>query len=177
MSKSILAGLAAALFLGCAAPAVAQTPPPAAQADAPEQAEKQALVRRYFEVSQFEKIMNTMMESMMAPMMNDPRIPPEKLPVLREAILEGFGNVVPQMMDAFVIQYAETFTLTELQELVAFYESPIGRSIMNKTLILTRQSGDMMERFGPIMEAEMRRQVCARIDCPAAPPVIVPSRR
>lgn len=180
MLKLALAGLAT-LTLGLAAPTVAMaaSPPPAVVQDA-EQAAKEALVRRYFEVSQFEKIMNAMMEQMVAPMLNDPSIPRDKVPVVREAVLEGFGNVLPQMMDAYVTQYATAFTLEELEELVAFYESPVGRSIMNKTMMLTRQAGEMIERFSPIMEAEMLRQLCARVDCPAetaAPPLIVPSRR
>jgi len=180
MLKLALAGLAT-LTLGLAAPAVAMAAtPPATVVQDSEQAAKEALVRRYFEVSQFEKMMNAMMESMMAPMMSDVRIPQDKIPVVREAVLEGFGNVLPQMVDAFVVEYANTFTLDELQQLVAFYESPTGRSIMAKTLTLSRDAGRMVERFNPIMEAEMHRQLCARIDCPAAPPppvVVAPSRR
>lgn len=178
MLKLALAGLAT-LTLGLAAPAVAtaSTPPTVVAQDA-DQAAREALVRRYFEVSQFEKMMNAMMESMMAPMMSDVRIPEDKVPVVREAILEAFGNVLPQMVDAFVVDYANTFTRDELEQLVAFYESPTGRSIMVKTLTLSRGAGDMIERFNPIMEAEMRRQLCARIECPAPPPLVVtPSRR
>lgn len=177
MLKSTLGGLAAIALLACAAPAAAAVvASPAVTQDA-EQAAKEALVRRYFEVSQFEKMMNTMMESMMAPMMSDTRIPQDKVPVFREAVLAAFGNVLPQMIDAYVEQYATAFTLDELQQLVAFYESPVGRSVMAKTLTLSRDAGQMMERFTPIMEAEMRRELCARVECPAAPPVIVPNRR
>ena len=183
MIRTTIACLAAVAALSAAAPAAARTDPPAAVAgrqDAEFEA-REALVRRFFEVSQFEKLTNTMMESMVAPMLSDSRIPADKVPVVREAFLEAFGNVMPQMMDAYVEQYAGTFTLQELEELVAFYESPTGRSVMAKTLTLSRQAGDMIERFQPLMEAEMRRQLCARIDCPAPaaePPVIVaPSRR
>lgn len=180
MLKSMLSGLAAVAVLACAAPAAAEVAPTTPVVQDADQAAKEALVRRYFEVSQFEKIMNAMMEQMMAPMLNDQSIPRDKIPIVREAVLEGFGNVLPQMMDAYVTQYATAFTREELEQLVAFYESPVGRSIMNKTMVLTRQAGEMIERFSPIMEAEMMRQLCARIDCPAqsaAPPVIVPSRQ
>jgi hypothetical protein len=178
MSKLALAGLATlALSLAAPAVAVANVAPPSAVTQDAELAAKEALVRRYFEVSQFEKMMNSMMEQMIAPMLNNDSIPPEKIPVVREAVLEGFGNVLPQMMEAFVEQYAATFTLEELEQLVAFYESPVGRSIMTKTMVLAREAGGMIERFSPIMEAEMRRQLCARIDCPAPPLQVVPGRR
>lgn len=174
MSKSALACLAAIAVLGAAAPVAAQTAPqvPAAAQGAEQQA-KAALVRRYFDAIQFDKLMNVMMESMMASMMENGRIPEDKIPVLREAALEAFGNVLPQMVEANIEIYAQAFTLEELEQLVAFYESPVGRSLMAKTVVLSRQSGEMIQRFQPIMQEEMRRQLCARIDCPAAPPVVV----
>lgn len=174
MVRFIFAGAAAAIILAGGAPAAAVTvSPPVAAVQDSDMAAREALVRRFFEISQMEKLMNTMMESMVAPMLNDSRIPPDKIPIVREAVLEGFGNVMPQMMEAYVEQYAAAFTLEELEHLVAFYDSPLGRSVMAKTVTLSRQSGEMVERFNPIMEAEMRRQLCSRIECPAPPPVVV----
>ncbi len=172
MSKFILAGLAAAVLLGCATPTAAQTPAPGA-AETTDQAVKRTLVRRYLDALQLEKLMNSMMESMMAPLMADSSIPADKLPIVREAFLEAFGVVMPQMMEMNVDLYVETFTVEELEQLVAFYESAVGRSVMAKTLTLSRQSGEIMARATPILEAEMQRQLCARIECPAAPPVVV----
>lgn len=181
MSKSALACLAAVAFLGAAAPAAAQTAAPASTvAQADDLPARQALVRRYFEAIQFEKLMNSTMEAMAAPMMADTSIPADKRPLFREAFLEAFGNVMPQMVDANIGMYAEAFTRDELEQLVAFYESPVGRSVMAKTLVLSRQSGEVLQRFQPILQEEMMRQLCARIDCPAAPPppvVVAPSRR
>lgn len=174
MSKAALACLAAVAFLGAAAPVAAQTAPQApAAAQGAEQQAKAALVRRYFEAIQFDKLMNVMMESMMVSMTESSRLPEDKIPVMREAVLEAFGNVLPQMVDANIEIYAEAFTLEELEQLVAFYESPVGRSLMAKTVVLSRQSGEMMQRFQPIMQEEMRRQLCARMECPTAPPVVV----
>lgn len=167
MLKHTLAGLAA-VVLTCAAPVVAKaaTPPSAVVAQDGELEARRALVRRYFEVAQFDKVMNTMMEAMATPMVANMRLPQDKVPVVREAFLVAVGNVMPQMMDAYVDQYAGAFTRPELEDLVAFYESPTGRSIMTKTVALTRDAGVMLERFQPIFDAEIRRQVCARIECP-----------
>ena len=67
----ILSGLVVAvtLMFGQVAPAVAQSPAPAAQGA--EFEAKAALIRRYFEVIQFEKLMNVSMESMMGTMLAD----------------------------------------------------------------------------------------------------------
>jgi len=168
--KRLLACTVAAL-IGCATPsfatpvlAQAAAPPPAADATL---AERQALVRRFFVVIQFDKMMNVMMESMIGSTTLDQRIPVEKREVVREVTLEAFAAVMPQMMEANVELYADAFTLDELQQLVAFYESPVGRSMMSKTVMLSRQAGEMVERFQPIMEREMMTRLCARIDCDA----------
>jgi uncharacterized protein len=141
----------------------------AAPAPAPDIAERRELVRRFFAVIQFDKMMNVMMESMMGSMTADPRIPAEKQAVVQEVALEAFAVVMPQIVEANVDIYAEAFTLDELQQLVAFYESPVGRSMMTKSVMLSRRAGDMVQRFQPIMEREMMTRLCARIDCePAA---------
>lgn len=163
----ILSGLvlATALLFGQASPVVAQTPAPAAQSA--EFEAKAALVRRYFVVIQFEKLMNVMMESMMGSMLADSGLPEDKYEIVEDAVLEAFAVVMPQMIEASVAMYADAFSLEELEGLVAFYESPIGRSVMVKAVVLSRSSGDILTRFQPVMEEEMMRRLCARIDCPA----------
>lgn len=167
MSKRVLASLAAALLTCAAAPAAAQTPPdmiPVVVRSADHEA-RAALVRRYFEVIQFNKLMSTTMESSLEPSLADERIPADKRELIRAAALDAFVVVIPQMVDASVEMYAEIFTLAELEQLVAFYESPVGRSVTVKTVMMTQQTGDMIQRFTPVMEQEMMRQLCSRIDC------------
>lgn len=156
-----------AVAIGLAAPSFA-TPAVAQQASASETAAKEALVRRYFAVAQLEKITNGMLEAMIEPMLAQSRIPEDKHDLFRQTMQETFAAVMPQMMEAYVVQYTEAFTLEELQQLVAFYESPVGQSIMTKTVLLSREAGAMMERFQPIMHREMMTRLCARIDCGAS---------
>lgn len=169
MFKRLLGGAVVALALAAAAPALAQSAPEvevrtARPADYEARAE---LVRRYFTAIQMEKLMNGVMEQMMAAMADDPRIPEEKQALIRQVSMEAFGVVWPQMMDASVEIYAVEFTLDELQQLVAFYESPVGRSLMTKSVMLTQRSNEIFGRFQPIMQQEMERRYCARTDCPA----------
>lgn len=163
MKRLVLAAAAAMLFV--AAPAVAQEAPrliPVATQDA-DRAEKLALAERYLTAINGEKLMNAMMESMVGPMLEDERIPAEKREIIRQIALESFAVVIPQMMDASVEIYADAFTVEELRGLVAFYESPVGRSLMAKTLMLTQRSNELYGRFVPILQAEMLDRMCARL--------------
>lgn len=146
---------------------MAQTSPSQSAASASEHEAKATLVRRYFEVIHFEKLMLSMMESMVDPMLASGTIPEDKQDVVRAVALESFEVVLPQIIAANVDIYAEAFTLEELEGLVAFYESPVGRSLMIKSVGLARNSGETFSRFQPIMEQEMRTRLCSRIDCPA----------
>jgi hypothetical protein len=168
----VLSGLAVALALSLvqASPTPAQTPPAAAR---PAEFEVKAeLVRRYFVVIQFEKLMSVSMESMMDTMLAGTNIPDDKYELVRDSVLEAYEAVLPEMIEANVAMYAEAFTREELEGLVAFYESPIGQSLMVKSVMLSRNSGEVLARFQPIMEAETLRRLCARMACPA--PVAAP---
>lgn len=157
--------VAFALTFGHGSPVAAQASAPAAR---PADFEaRETLIRRYFEVIQFEKLMNVSMESMMGTMLADTDIPEDKYEVVEDSVLEAFAVVMPQMIEASIVMYAEAFTLEELEGLVAFYESPIGRSVMAKSVILSRNAGEILARFQPMMEEETLRRLCAQIDCPA----------
>lgn len=157
-----------AVAIGLAAPSLA-APAFAQEAANPDVAAREALARRYFVAMQFDKMMNVMLESMTTSMMANSTLAEDKRDFLRDALLETYDAVLPQMIEAYVDLFAETFTLDELQQLVNFYESPVGRSVMAKSVLLSQQAGPMLERFQPIMERELTTRLCARIDCDATP--------
>ena len=177
--KRLLVLAAAAAMLSVAAPVMAsEAPAPAIASEDAERAEKLALAERYLTVIQGEKLMNVMMESMVGPMLEDERIPADKREVIREIALESFAVVIPQMMDASIVIYADAFTLEELRGLVAFYESPVGRSLMAKTLMLTQRSNELYGEFIPILQAEMMERMCARLgECGATGGVAPTAKR
>lgn len=171
MVSKFLPGFAVVLALtfGQALPAVAQTSAPTAQSA--EVDAKAALVRRYFAAIQFDKLMNGMIESMLQNILADPRIPAEKREVIEDVALESFAAVMPGYMDRVVAVYAEEFTHEELVGVVEFYESPIGRSLTARSVILTRRTGELMDYFQPAFEADMQRRLCDRVGCePGAVP-------
>ena len=139
----------------------------AAQASSADFSTRVTLVRRYFSAIQFDKLLNGILENQLDAMLNQGPIPADKRSVMREAALAAYAIVIPRMVEENIQLYAEAFSQQELEELVAFYESATGRSLTAKTVILTQNSGEIMERYMPQMEQEMTRQLCSRIDCEA----------
>ena len=163
--------VALALMLG-ALPAAAQTVAPPAQAAEVEA--KAALVRRYFAAIQFDKLMNGMIDSMLQNILADPRIPADKREVIEDVAIESFAAVLPGYMDRVVAVYAEEFTREELVGVVDFYESPVGRALTARSVMLTRRTGELMDYFQPAFEADMQRRLCERIGCD---PEVVPTSK
>jgi hypothetical protein len=57
----------------------------------------------------------------------------------------------------FAAVYAETFSQEEVDGLIAFYSSPLGKALLQKTPMLAQRSMQMMQRrIGPMMERVMR---------------------
>ena len=176
--KRFFALAAVAVILVAATPTLAQQAPPdpapTVSRDA-DYATREALVRRYFVAIQFDKLMNGMIEGMLENILADPRIPADKREVVQDVALESFAAVLPGYMDRVVEVYAEGFTREELVGVVDFYESPIGRSLTAKSVLLTRRTGELMDYFRPAFEADMQRRLCDRIGC--APEIVPTAKR
>lgn len=170
LMRPVLAALVMALTFGFPALVSADERPvasSAAQASSADFSTRVTLVRRYFSAIQFDKLLNGILENQLDAMLNQGPIPADKRSVMRDAALAAYAIVIPRMVEENIQLYAEAFSQQELEELVAFYESATGRSLTTKTVILTQNSGEIMERYMPQMEQEMTRQLCSRIDCEA----------
>ncbi|HET9161465.1 MAG TPA: DUF2059 domain-containing protein [Caulobacteraceae bacterium] len=62
---------------------------------------------------------------------------------------------------------AETFSEEELTQLVAFYESPVGRSMIAKTPVLQAKLLPVIADLMPGFQADISQELCARFDCNA----------
>lgn len=160
-----VAAMAMCATSSVAALAHAQEVEAAQPSDSADVAKKTELIRRYLVATQYEKLINAMMDSMSGQLLARSQIPEEKRGIARDALLAAYAVVLPQLQEATVELYVEAFTVNELEQLVAFYESATGRSIMAKTVMLSQRSGELMREFAPIMEREMILQVCRRVDC------------
>lgn len=167
--KRLLTLAAAAAVLSIGMPAMAQDAGkriPVATQDADHDA-RRALIHRYFVAIQFEKLMNGVLESTLESMLSDPSIPADKREVVMEVVLETFRASMPAYQEAVIDLYADEFTVEELQGMVDFYESPIGRSLTAKSVMLSQRSNELYAQFMPVWQADIQRRLCARLSCDA----------
>lgn len=165
----ILTVVLAGLFLTAASPSFAQTKETARspQAGAPS-ARQLALSRRYVELIQGEALEDMIREMITASARNDATMrgaSEEDRQFLIDLATEVTTDVMPQMMDQLVPIYARTFSEEELEALVAFYDSEIGRSIILKTMTSMPEANEAMMSVLPGMLDKMVNRMCARYGC------------
>jgi hypothetical protein len=172
MRKLILAGVTVlALSLASTHMAAAQAAAPTAEGATPE---KVALVKRYFAAMHFNQMISGMMHQMMPAMMaqmrkSQPSVTDAQMQGITDAATETMDDYAPKMTDAMIPIYAETFTTDELTKLDAFYESPVGQSILAKTPVAMQKMMPVMMQMMPDMQADMKKRICTKIDCNAKP--------
>lgn len=79
--------------------------------------------------------------------------------VMREELSSFGARTMPLMADI----YADTFDEQELRDLLAFYESPAGRKMVEKLPELSRRSQAAAAPFVPVMQRQMVSKLFTRI--------------
>jgi hypothetical protein len=122
-SKMLLALALSATIITAAVPAFAQEVPP----------EQLALARKYVDLTDRSAIYETTLVeiaigSMRQIVQQNPEISDQTNAAISK-ILEEYKGRKGELMDQFARVYAVRFTIPELQEIVAFYESPTGTKL------------------------------------------------
>ncbi len=165
IGTSLATGLAALLLAGAAS---AQTAPSARQLD---------LAQRYVKAMNLEVSMATMMDQLAPTIMQGSldSLPAEK----REAAMSVMRQVSQNMMTKMGAQMApilaEVFTEKELEDVVAFYEGPSGKAMIEKTPQLGAKMAPLMKELMPEMQSEMIAGMCEVLDCDQKVPSATPS--
>jgi len=164
--------LAALLAIAVSTPAIAKDA--GAKDIEPPSAKALELSRKYIALLGMEARMNTMMTSILPALVNDPAAGLEdagedRRQAFADSVRESTVAIVPMMMDRMAVVYAETLNEKELQGLVDFYGSPIGTSVLAKSLALSPAATDIMTELMPQMKKDMMVRLCARISCDAKP--------
>ena len=73
-----------------------------------------------------------------------PQLPPEFWSRFRDTL----AVAAPALVDSVAIVYANAFTLQELQQLTAFYQSPLGRRVRDVQPKLLTESAAIGQRWG-----------------------------
>jgi hypothetical protein len=158
--KALLAITLSATLIAFAAPAMAQEVPP----------EQLALARKYVDLTDRAAVFETTMVeiaigSMRQIVQQNPEIS-EQTNTAIEKTLEEFRTRKSELLDQFARVYAVRFTIPELQEIVAFYESPTGQklSVANSEVNIDLQrvmqvfTNNVRPEFFAKVRAELRAQ-------------------
>lgn len=172
MRRFILAvGLSASLLVSSmpAAPAVAAAEAAARPAKPSERA--LSLARRYFVAMQFEQTVTGLYDSMdiftMLEEGDDASMAGLDREAMSAATKEAMIAFLPKMVDAMVPVVAATFTEQELEAMVAFYESDVGRSVVAKSASMTMPMMQSMMEIMPDYMGDIIDRYCAKASCSA----------
>ncbi len=165
VGTSLVAGLAALLLASAAS---AQPAPSARQLD---------LAQRYVKAMNLETSMNVVMDQMAPTMMQGSldSLPPEKREAVMGVMREVSQRVMTRMGARMAPILAEVFTEQELEDVVAFYEGPSGKAMIEKTPQLGAKMAPLMKELMPEMQYEMIAGMCKVLDCDERIPSATPS--
>lgn len=165
MKKTTLSAVAALSLM--AAPAFAQAP--ASPAAAAPSARALELSHRLIVAMHVNDSFAAMMRALIPQMVDlqARRIPgfkPEWRQPLIEATQEAAGDdLMPALMKRAEPIYAQTFTEDELAQAVAFYESPVGQSIIRKSPSITPRLVGDLQTLAMAMGADVQARFCKKI--------------
>ncbi|MFO1012565.1 MAG: DUF2059 domain-containing protein [Caulobacteraceae bacterium] len=166
----------AAGLIGAAAPAAAAPNAPASdsrsEAREPSAAQK-ALVRRYFAAIKMEETLGDMMDTIMPAMMEAEarrlgQLNANERRALVDSATEGVRAILPDMMESFVTYFASHFSEAELQQIVAFYESPVGMALTERSQLKDADSEEIFRALIPKLTIEITRRFCQKVTCDAS---------
>lgn len=166
LSFCLCVALAAATLT--AAPVAAQSGEQAAPAPSPR---RTALARQYLNLlmtDQFEGVMHQMLGAEFENDSDMQALPDEERRFILSLTAELTADLVPQMISEMVPVYAGTFTEEELSALVAFYDTPMGRSIANKSIEVMPEADRAVMSVVPQMLEKMASRMCAHYGCTPA---------
>ena len=162
---------ALALFVTHAGEAAALQAKPAVPAAGEPSARQMALSRRYIELMQTDQLSVVIRSSIEMGMNLEPgagEIPAEDRAFLVDLATELTSDLLPQMFDRMAPVYARTFSEEELTALIAFYDSEMGRSILDKTYASMPEANAAMMEVMPQLFEKMAARICARYGCDTA---------
>lgn len=164
--RILIVCLAAALASATlpAAPCAAQ-PVDQAGASSPR---RMALARQYLNLLMTDQFEGVVREMLGAEFDNDSEmqaLPDEDRRFILGLTAELTTDLVPQMISQMVPIYAATFTEEELDALVVFYDSPLGRSIANKSVEVMPEADRAIMSVVPQLLEKMATRMCQHYGC------------
>ncbi len=150
--------LLAAVWLGLAAPAAAQ--------DAAGDARRLALAEQYLEVTQgetLEKSINAYFDEAFA----KSEMPDDQRDWLTRNMAVAFEQAMQATFADLTDDVAELFSEEELEAMIAFYDTPLGRSITEKNFEFGVRLETVMTPHLTEVFTQLAEKFCARFECEA----------
>lgn len=89
----------------------------------------------------------------------------------RDWMAESMGDLLAEVMELAIAELrddvADSFTLQELETAIAFYDSPIGRSVVRKQLDMNMELQEVMMPLLMPRMTSLAEKFCLRFDCSA----------
>jgi hypothetical protein len=181
------AWLAASGLLAFAAPAFAQqAPAPAAapaaatSADAPVDPERLALAKEMMNVFDVKATMHNMFSNMgKFVKLPEGATPDQKARAeqLFASIMVGVEQTMPDVMDKMTVVYARTFTAQEMRDVIAFYHSPSGQSMVTKLPTIMQEVMPLSMGMMPKIVTAAEADYCSHRTCDKTDHLIFTSMR
>ena len=158
--RQFFGGLMLALTLFCAPAALAET--------RDDGAARLALANKFVSLMQGEELGAALgqMTSMMMPAELE-GMSEDEAAKFRAVMGEVTARMMPRMFEAMAPIYADIFTLEELQALVDFYQSDVGRSMVTKSYQAAPRLAEAVQAIMPEIMAEMGNVLCDEFECTA----------
>ena len=97
---------------------------------------------------------------------SNPELPPRAIAIAREVAAEEFGALFAdeaRLLDAFVPIYRKHFSKRELDELIAFYRTPLGTKVVHAMPAVVEESNQVGQRWAqeamPRFAGELQRRL------------------
>lgn len=137
----------------------------APQAASEPSARQRALARRYIDLmvsDQFEDVIREMIGDEAE---RDSTMPEEDRQFLVDLTTDLVTDLIPQIINELVPVYAAAFTESELEALVAFYDTEMGRSIAAKSVQVMPEENRAMMSVMPQLLDKMASRMCQHYGC------------
>lgn len=126
------------------------------QNTAPADTEKTALIRQILDVTHAgDQVIGAIEATVPAQRASNPRIPA----VFWDRFLDQARKRRGEFLDSLVPLYSRTFAVGELKALLEFYQSPLGRRLLEAQPQLMRESMQVGQRWGTRLGAEIGQQL------------------
>jgi len=164
----LIVWMAAAMAGAALAPSQAQAREAPQAATAAPSARQLALTRRYLDLTmtdQFETAIRQMIidQAAMDPSTRD--LPEDDRRFMVDLAAELTTDMIPQMIEAMIPVYARTFTEAELEAMLAFYDTELGRTILEKTMIAMPEANRAAMTVIPQLIDKMAARMCQHYGC------------